>query len=125
ERAPGDAVARAVEAAHGPLQALDVRQQVVGRHEHVVHDDFAVDRRAERELALDLRRRQPLHTLLEDEAADDAVELRPYDEYVGDRRIGNPGLGARQPVPPVDAPRAPLHRAGVSTAHGAGAAAEA
>src|SRR5439155_5817098 len=93
ERAPGDAVARGIEAAERSFKTLYVRQLVVRRNEYVVKNDFAGDRSAQAELAFDLRRRQPLHFLLENEAADrSGIVLRPHDEHVGDRRIRNPGF---------------------------------
>ncbi len=57
QRAPGDAVARAVEAAERPLagRSRPGRSWLLG-HEHLVHHDLAGDRGAQAELALDLGR---------------------------------------------------------------------
>src|SRR5690606_34416907 len=41
ERAPGDAVARGVEAGERTAEAGDAGQLVFLRHEHLVHDDLA------------------------------------------------------------------------------------
>ena len=115
-RPPGDAVAGAVEAAERPLEAGDVRQErLLGRLDAVEHD-LAGDRGAQGELALDFRRRKPFHALLENEAADLSVvrrRLRPDDENVGDRRVADPGLRARQPIAVrgLFGPR--LHAAGI------------
>jgi hypothetical protein len=47
ERAPGDAVARGVEAGEGPLEPRDAGQQILLRHEHIVHDDLTGGRCAQ------------------------------------------------------------------------------
>ncbi len=111
---PGNAVAGVVEAAHRTPKAVGVRQHVFFRYEYALHDDLAGDRGAQRELALDLRRAQALHALVEDEALDaPLIVFRPDDKHVGDRRIGNPHLGTRQLVAAVDGFRAGLHAARV------------
>ncbi len=56
QRPPGDAVARLVQAAKRPFQALDARQDGVFRHQHIVHHDLAGDGGAQRKLAVDLGR---------------------------------------------------------------------
>ena len=99
--APGDAVARAVEAAERTAQAGDVRQQRAFRHDDAVQHDLAGDRGAQRQLAADLRRGEALHSLFEDEALDLVVmrgRFRPDDEHVGDRRVGNPHLRAGETI---------------------------
>ena len=58
--APGDAVAREVEAAERPGEAAALRQQVLLGHHGAVEHDLAGDRGAQRQLALDLRRGNPL-----------------------------------------------------------------
>ena len=81
-----------------------------------VHDDLAGDRRAERQLAADLRRGQTFHALFENEAADGVVvrgRFRPDHEHVRDRRIGDPRLCAGEPVAAVDLFGACRHAAGV------------
>src|SRR5262249_60603563 len=110
--APGDAVARIVEAAERAGQSLDVRQQVLLRHEYAVEHELAGDRGAQRQLALDLRGGDAL-AALDDEAADDAVELRPYHRDVGDRRVGDPHLGAGELEPARRLIGARHHRAGI------------
>ena len=123
--APGDAVARAVEAAERALEARDVGQQVLLRHDDAVHDDLAGDRGAQRELAADLRRGEALHALLQHEAADLVVmrgRLRPDDEDVGDRRVGDPHLGAGEAVAVGDLLGARLHAAGIGAGIGLGQA---
>ncbi len=116
DRAPGDPVARLVEAAERPLDAGDVGQEVVLRHEHLVHHDLAGVPGAKGELALDLRRGQAVHAAVQDEAADPAVVrvgLRPDDEHLGDRRGSDPDLRAGQGIAAVDLLRPRLHRRGV------------
>src|SRR5690606_6710602 len=120
ERAPGDAVARGVQAGERALEAVYLGEHLRFGNLDAVHDDLAGDRRAKTELAVDRRGRQPGHSLLEDEALDPAVvvaadALGPDDEHVGDRRIGDPHLVASEPVAAVDLVRARLHRAGVGT----------
>ena len=66
-----------------------------------------------RELALDLRRRQALHPLLEHEALDLApvrVRLRPHDEDLRDRRVGDPVLRPRDRIAALDLLRPGDHR---------------
>ena len=115
-RAPGNAVAGAVEAAERTLQPRHVGQQGIFRHLDTFHDDLAGDRGAKRQLAADLRRGQSLHALFEHEAADFVVmgvRLGPDDEDVGDRRVRDPGLGAGQPIAAVDLLGAGLHAGGI------------
>ncbi len=124
-RAPGDAVAGAVEAAERPLEPGDVGQQRVLADLDVLHHDLAGDRRAQRELAADLRRRQALHALLQDEAADLVVvrrRLRPDDEDVGDRRVRDPHLRAVEPVAVGGLLGARLHAARIGAGIGLGQA---
>src|SRR5271166_6865450 len=60
-RAPGNAVARAVEAPEGALEAGNVRQERILRNLDVVEHDLSGDRGAQTELAFDLRRAEALH----------------------------------------------------------------
>ena len=85
ERTPGDAKARRVEAGEGAFEAFDLGQQLRFGHFNLVHDDFAGDRGAQAELAVNGRGGQALHAFFQDEAADLAiVGLGPDDEHVGD-----------------------------------------
>ncbi len=108
---PGDAEAGLVQTAERAAQTGSIGQQVFFRHEHVVHDDFAGQRSAEREFTFDLRRRQALHALFQDEAPDHAVELGPDDEDVGDGGVGNPHFVAGQDITAIGFFRAGLHAA--------------
>ena len=122
---PGNAVARAVQAAEGPAHAAGVRKQRVLRHLDVLHDDFPGDGGTQAQLALDLRGGEALHALFQDETAHLAVVgvgLRPDDEDIGDRRVGNPGLRTVQHVAAVGLRRAGLHPAGIRTCIGFGQA---
>ena len=102
QRAPGNAVARVVEAGERAAQPLDRRQPVLRRDEHVLHHDHAGDRCPQREFPLDLRLRQARHAAFQDEAADVAgIVLRPHHQHVGDRRVGDPGLRAVQQEPAI------------------------
>ncbi len=115
--APGDAITRAVEAAERPLQPLNIGQQRILAHLDILHHDFAGDARAQRQLALDLGRRQPLKAAFEDEAANAAamrVAFRPHHHDVGDRRVGDPHLAAVQPITAVDLGRTGAHAAGIA-----------
>ena len=123
ERTPGDAIASAVKAAERTGQARHIRQQVLFGDKHFIHHDLAGDRRAQRELALDLRRRQALHPFLENETLNAAfIVLCPDDEHVGNRRVGNPHLRAVQFVAAGNRSRTCFHRAGIRPVVGLGKA---
>ena len=122
ERAPGDAVARAVEAAERAGEPLDVRQQVLLRHEGPVEHDLAGDRGAQREFAFDLRRGESLGAALDQEPADHVVELGPHQCHVGDRRIADPGLGAGERKAARRLLRPRHHRARIGAVVGLGQA---
>ncbi len=121
-RAPDDAVARIVEAAERAGETLRIRQQVLLRHHRAVEHDLAGDRGAQAELAFDRRRRETLGAALDQEAADDAVELRPHHRDVGDRGVRDPHLVAGQPVAVGDLLGPRRHRAGVGAVVGLGQA---
>src|SRR5205807_68794 len=55
ERAPGDAVARRIEAGERALEAAHFCKRVLLRAEHVVHHDLARDGGAQAHLAVDFR----------------------------------------------------------------------
>src|SRR6185369_5724347 len=64
---------------------------------------------------------EPVRAFLEHEAADLAVvrvRLRPDDEHVGDRRVGDPHLGARKHVAALHLLGAGAHAAGVGAGVG-------
>ena len=107
---------------NGPARPFDVRQEVLLRHDGVLQHDLAGDRGAQRQLALDLRRRETLRAALDDEAADHAVELRPHHRHVGDRRIGDPHLGAVEPEAAGDLLGARHHGARIGAVVGLGQA---
>ncbi len=123
ERPPGDAVARIVEAGERPAQPAHPGEHVFLGDEDVLHHDHAGDRRAEAELPLDLRRGEPLHAPLEEKAADrPLVILGPYHADIGDRGIGDPGLGAVEDVSARAAPGPGPHRGGIGAGVGFGEA---
>ena len=99
---------------NGPFRPGNLRQQVLFRDEAAVEHDLAGDRGAQADFAVDRRRGEALPALFEQEAADRAVfGLRPDQEHVGDRRVGDPGLGARQRIAALDLFRPRHHGAGV------------
>ncbi len=114
--------ARHVEAAERAGEALHVRQNVLFRHEGILEHDLAGDRGAQRKLALDLRRGETLGAALDQESADDAVELRPHHRDVGDRRVADPHLGAVELEAARHLLRAGHHRAGIGAVVGLGEA---
>src|SRR5881396_985068 len=122
ERAPHDAVARLVETRERAAEALGARQQRRRRHAHVLQHQLRGDRGAERELPLDVVRREAGRAALDQEAADGLAVLRPYHRHVGDRAIGDPALHAREHVPAPVAPCARLHAARVRAVVGLGQA---
>src|SRR3546814_2108907 len=89
--------------AERPGKTDDAGQQPIGGDLDVDEHDLAGNPCSQRELALDLRRRQPGVAALDDEAADRvapviALELGPDDEDIGDRRAGDPHLRAVQHI---------------------------
>src|SRR5690606_6584768 len=123
--APANSVACAIETPERPLEPRDMRQQRILADLDPVHDDLAGDRGTQAHLALDLRRRQAFHPLFEQEATNRAVmrfRLRPHDEDVGDRRIGDPHLRALEAVSARDLFGARAHPAGVAAGIGFGEA---
>src|SRR5579883_1210495 len=99
------------------------RQQVLVRHKDIVHDDFAGHRGAQAEFPLDLGRTEPRHRAFEDKAADHAVlGLGPDDEHIGDRRIGDPHLGAVEAIAARDLDGARGHAARIRAVIGLGQA---
>jgi hypothetical protein len=80
---------------NGPLSPLTPGSSVVVRHEHLVHDDLTGDRGAQPHLAVDRRGGEALHAFFEQEATNGAfLILGPDHHHIGDRRIGDPHLGA-------------------------------
>src|SRR5262249_9162214 len=106
----------------GAAEAFGVRQHVLLRHERVLEHDLAGDRGAQRKLAFDLRRGQTLGAALDQKAADDAVELGPYQREIRHRRVGDPHLAAGEPVAARRLFRARRHRARVGAVIGLGEA---
>ena len=123
QRTPRNTISRAVEAAERTFQPLDIRQQSVLAHHHIVHIDHAGDRCAERQLPGDFWCGQALHILFQHKAADRPamrLALRPNDKDIGDRRVGNPCLVAADLVTARHLHRARAHPAGVGTGVGLG-----
>src|SRR6185437_8067368 len=99
--APRDAVASAVQAFERALQSRNAGKQRLLGYLDSVHDDLARHGGAQRQLSADLRCRESLQSLLEDEAANRtavSARLRPDNEHVGKRTVGDPRLRAAQPV---------------------------
>ena len=92
--APADAEARLGQARQRPAHALDLGQDGVAGQAHVVERELGGDRRAQRELAVDVGGGEALGVGRHDEAADALVGLRPHDRDVGDAAVGDPHLRA-------------------------------
>src|SRR5690554_5148774 len=94
--APADAVASLGKAAQGAFQAFNF-QAVFFRNEDFVHKDRAGVGCAQGEFALNLRSFQTLGAFaLDHKAVYHAVQLGPDHTNVGNRGVGDPGLGAAQ-----------------------------
>src|ERR1019366_8899006 len=89
-RAPSNTVAGETEAAEGTRQTLRMGEQTVLAHNCSVEHDLAGDGGAQGKLALDLGSLEPSGPSLDDKATDHAVELRPNDRDIGDRRVRDP-----------------------------------
>jgi|GEM_PF-102766 len=121
QRAPGDAKARRIQAGEGTLQSIGMRQFLIRRHEHIVHDDFPGDRCAQPDFPVYGRRAEPGAALVQKESANASrIVLGPDHKHIGDRRIGNPGLGAAQAVAPGHRTGARDHAARVGAVIGFG-----
>ena len=116
QRAPRDAVARAVQTSEWTFQPTHLRKHVLLGAEHVVHHDLAGDARAQAYLAVNRRSAQPLPTLLENEPANvPCVVFCPDDEDVGNRTVRDPRLCSGQRVSAGDFLRTRHHAAWVGT----------
>ena len=127
QRAPGDAVARAVQTGERAFQAAHVRERVFFGAEHLVHHDLAGDRGPQTHLAVDRRGAQALAAFFQDEAANLAALgpfaiFGPHHKHVGDGRVGDPHLGTRQAVATWHLFGAGDHAAGVRAVIGLGQA---
>ena len=72
---------------------------------------------------MDRGRRESLRAFFREEAADASVlGLRPDEEEIGDRRVADPGLGAREAVAARDFLRARLHARRIGAVVGLGQA---
>ena len=111
QRAPGDAISRRIQAGKRPAQAAQFREGVLFRAEHIVHDDFASNRRTQPDLAVDNRSTQTLPAFLQNEAANlTFVVLGPDHEDISNRAVGDPHFTAGQAVAAVDLSRPGNHR---------------
>mmetsp|Transcript_40866 Transcript_40866/g.112356 ORF Transcript_40866/g.112356 Transcript_40866/m.112356 type:complete len:263 (-) Transcript_40866:619-1407(-) len=99
-RAPSDAEPGRIQASERATHARDARENVFLRNLDLVKVDHACGRRPQRELAIDLRGRQPLHAPLDKEPADLVVggRLSPHEADVSDWRIRNPILRSAQQI---------------------------
>src|SRR5688572_14653002 len=114
ERAPRDAVARAVQAGEWTFQPAHLRKHVLLGAEDVVHHDLAGDARAQAYLAVNRRSVQSLPAFLENEPANlSRLVFRPDDEDVGNGAVRDPRLRSGQGVSARDVPRTGHHAAGV------------
>ena len=91
--APGDAIARTVQATKGTFQAFDVGQKGVFADFDFVENDLAGDAGTQGLFACDLGGRQALGVFVQNKAADFAamgIGLGPNHKDVGNGRVGNP-----------------------------------
>src|SRR5262249_5297739 len=108
------------------LEPTGVGQAILLGDEHVLEDQLAGDRGAQRVLVLLLGSAEPLGPFLHQEAADLVVagalvlELGPDDGEVGHGAVGDPHLGAVEDVAAVGARRARDHPARVGAVVGLG-----
>ncbi|VTQ56890.1 Uncharacterised protein [Stenotrophomonas maltophilia] len=116
DRAPADAVTGLGQAAQRSLQALHVRQAVAVGHAHVVEEQRTGQRRAQAHLVLDFLRGEAGHALLQHEALDAVLGLRPDDGQVGHRAAGDPHLAAADAPVIAVAHRTGLHAGRIGTA---------
>ncbi|MEY3262096.1 MAG: hypothetical protein RLZZ620_1147 [Pseudomonadota bacterium] len=98
ERAPGDAKAGVVEARERPTEALHAGEQAILGDAAVLEDELGGDRGLQGVFAVHLRRGEARVTLLDDEAADLAVELRPDHGDMRQGAVGDPHLRAVEHV---------------------------
>ncbi|NRP42844.1 hypothetical protein XMM3392_003255 [Aliiroseovarius sp. xm-m-339-2] len=115
-RAPGNAVTRAVQTAKRTFQAFNIRQQGVFAHFHILHHDLAGDRRAQGQLAFDLRRAQPLGAFVQHKALDLAImgiRFGPDHKHIRDRRVRDPHFRAVQNIAAIDLFGGGFHRTGI------------
>ncbi|MNR21759.1 hypothetical protein D3C85_1386780 [compost metagenome] len=106
QRSPTDAVTGRVQTGKRTSQATHIREGVFLRAEHVVHDDFASDRRTQADLAMNRRSTQAFPAFFQNETANlTGIVFSPNHKHVGDRAVGDPHLGTGQAVPAVDFPR--------------------
>jgi hypothetical protein len=121
ERAPGNSIARGVEASERALQTLDAREQVFLRDKQVLHENLPRGGRAQANFAVKHRRRKSLPSFLENETPDNLViGFGPNHEYIGNRAVGDPSLGAREPIAAGGLARARDHAAGIGAVIGLG-----
>src|SRR6059058_1053316 len=113
ERAPGDAVAGLVETRERTAEPLGAREEAPRRHADVLQHELRGDRGAQRELPLDVVRREAGRAPLDQEAADRVAVLRPDDGQVGDRAVRDPSFRTGQDPGGAVAARPGLHAAGV------------
>ena len=95
-RAEDDAEPGLVQAAERTGQATGLRQHGRRRQPYVVQHQLGRDRRAQRQLPGDLRRREARRRRRYDEAADAVVRPGPDHRDVGHRAVGDPHLRAVQ-----------------------------
>ena len=98
DRLPGDLAARQAQHVGDVAERADAGQPLRLGHAHVGHRDVGVLHAAERDLALDLRRREARGVGVDEEALDLAVGLVLGEDHddVGEGRVADPALRAVQ-----------------------------
>jgi hypothetical protein len=109
-RAPGNTVARLVQAAERTAQTLHMGQDRVVRDKGIIERNRAGGGGAQAQLAVNLRTVEALNALVHDKAADFAIQLGPDHRQIRDRRVGDPHFRAIQDVSAIDLPGRRAHR---------------
>jgi hypothetical protein len=98
------------------FEANDTGQHVLLRHDDVVEEQAAGDRRAQTHLVLDRLRGETLEALLDEKAANAFIGLRPHDGEIGNRTVRDPHLGSVQHPIGAASLRTRLHVGGIRSA---------
>ena len=99
EDAPGDAVARLVEAREGRLEPVGLGETAGERDGTVLEDQLRGHGSPEREFPLVVFRAEPGRSFLHQEPGDLAVQLCPDECKVRESAVRDPGLGPVEDVP--------------------------
>src|SRR5260221_8973517 len=90
ERTPGDAVAGLRQTGERRFESPRSRQLRTGVELDVVKMQLRGDRRAHRELAVDIASGEAGRPLIDDKAGDALLDFCPHDCDISDRAVGDP-----------------------------------